>query len=467
MARRKKLTIENLTVLGPEPLARLLLDEAARNKVLKRELDLLLTAKEGPEAVAREVRKRINTLARSRSFFDWHRIRELERDLNQQYRIIVEKIAPADAGLALDLMWRFLDLAQSTFERCDDSDGIIGELFRQAVEDSGPIAVSASVEAKGLADAVIVRLQANHYGIYDDLVTSMFPALGKAGIARLKERVNAWRQEVENESIPAEEDCRSRGRRDHDRYVIQHCLQALADAEGDVDAFIATYDERSLKNPVFASRIAWRLIAASRAEEALTCLDRASPKADFGLQEWHDARIAALIATGDTTEAQLLRWQMFERTLIERYLRDYLKVLPDFDDVEAEEKALAWVEAFNDVHRALTFLVNWPALERAARLVISRNTEIDGNLYYLLAPAADALDGKFPLASVMLRRALIEDTLNGAKSTRYKHAARHVLEIESLNSQITEYAPHEDHAAFMSRLRRKHVRKQSFWDRLT
>lgn len=467
MARRKKLTVENLAALGPEALARLLLDEAARNKVLKRELNLLLTAQEGPEAVAREVRKRITTLARSRSFVDWQRIRELERDLSQQYRIIVDKIAPADAGLALDLMWRFLDLGQPTLERCDDSNGSIGEIFRQAVENAGPIAERACVEAEGLADAVMVRLQANHYGIYDDLLASMFLALGKAGVARLKERFSVWQQELESGPAPSKRAWMSRGQPDHDRYVIQHCLQQLADAEGDVDAFIATHDEKALTNPKFASRIAWRLIAADRAEEALTCLDRASPETNFGLQEWHDARIAALIAVGDTTQAQVLRWQMFERTLVEGYLRDYLKALPDFDDVEAEEKALAWVEAFSDVHRALAFLVNWPALERASHMAICRHSEIDGNIYYVLAPAADALESKYPLAAVLLRRALIEDTLNGAKSKRYKHAARHVLEIESLDGQITDYATLEDHAAFMARLRNKHARKRGFWSLLT
>jgi uncharacterized protein DUF6880 len=41
-------------------------------------------------------------------------------------------------------------------------------------------------------------------------------------------------------------------------------------------------------------------------------------------------------------------------------------------------------------------------------------------------PAAQLIEGKHPLAASLLRRAMIEDTLNGTKSSRYKHAARHL-----------------------------------------
>ena len=144
---------------------------------------------------------------------------------------------------------------------------------------------------------------------------------------------------------------------------------------------------------------------------------------NFGFIEWNDARIAALAASGDAAGAQECRWQMFQRTLEERYLRAYLRELPDFEDVEAEGEALDWAETAEDVHRVLALLANWPALDRASRLVINRISEMDGNAYYILSPVADLLQAKYPLASVLLRRSLIEATLNGAKSTRYKHAA--------------------------------------------
>ena len=257
MTRRKKLTLEHLTALGPEALAQILLDEAARNKPLRRELNVLLAEQEGPSAVAKEVQKRIKALARSHSFVDWQGIRDLVRDLDLQRAIIVDKIAPADADLALDLMWRFQDLAGPTFERSDDGSGSIGDVFREAVEDMGPIAETASVQPVELADRVMACIQGNHYGTYDYLVASMFPALGEMGVSRLKAGLSAWRQELDAGSAPSEDEFGGSGRLRREHYAIDHCLQQLADVEGDVDAFVATHDDKALKNPVFASRIAW------------------------------------------------------------------------------------------------------------------------------------------------------------------------------------------------------------------
>src|SRR5271163_519132 len=79
-------------------------------------------------------------------------------------------------------------------------------------------------------------------------------------------------------------------------------------------------------------------------------------------------------------------------------------------------------------------------------------------------PACAAAGGKtHPLAATLLLRAMIDDTLDGAKSTRYKHAARHLIECQSLASAIQDYGLFETHQAFVARLRAKHGRKSGFW----
>jgi len=113
---------------------------------------------------------------------------------------------------------------------------------------------------------------------------------------------------------------------------------------------------------------------------------------------------------------------------------------------------------------AITFLVSWPALDRAARLIALRAAELDGDLYEVLSPAADALAGKYPLAATLLLRAMIDFTLAKARSSRYRHAARHFMECASLASSIPELGTFETHAAYASRLKAKHGRKSGFWD---
>ena len=61
---------------------------------------------------------------------------------------------------------------------------------------------------------------------------------------------------------------------------------------------------------------------------------------------------------------------------------------------------------------------------------------------------------------------MVEDPLEGAKATRYGHAARHLLECRALEAGIGDHGGVETHEAFAARLRTRHGRKAGFWDRV-
>lgn len=99
---RKKLTKEQLSKLGVEVLSDLLVEEAARNASLRQRLVILLASEEGPNAVTKEIRKCIATIARSTSFVDWKGVKKLEQDLQMPLDAIVRQIAPVDPEQALE-----------------------------------------------------------------------------------------------------------------------------------------------------------------------------------------------------------------------------------------------------------------------------------------------------------------------------------------------------------------------------
>ena len=179
--------------------------------------------------------------------------------------------------------------------------------------------------------------------------------------------------------------------------------------------------------------------------------------------EWHDARLEALEALGQGTEAQAARWARFEAALSERDLRAYLKRLPDFEDIEAEERALDHVACHADGHAALAFLVDWPAIDRAAALVLSRADELDGHAYWVLTPAAEALAERHPLAAMLTLRAMIGLALREARSSRYRHAARHLVECADLAPRVAEWGAVVPHGLHLAGLRTGHGRKTGFW----
>jgi hypothetical protein len=249
--------------------------------------------------------------------------------------------------------------------------------------------------------------------------------------------------------------------------IVRLALMDIADAEGDVDAFIGQYDEKTRKVPKIAAEIARRLLAAGRTKEAWQAIAAAEPRSRGGGSEpdleWEDARIDVLEALGRAEEAQAARWSCFERALSAEHLRAYLKRLPDFEDVEAEERALDYAQRFRSPLHALAFLVSWPALDRVAGLVLRRAHELDGDHYEVLTPAADALASRHLLAATLVLRSMIDFALTHSRSSRYHHAARHLLECESLAGSVPDWGTVEPHEAYVARLKEQYGRKSAFW----
>jgi hypothetical protein len=213
---------------------------------------------------------------------------------------------------------------------------------------------------------------------------------------------------------------------------------------------------------------AWarRLLNAGRAAEAYTVVQNAQPNPAKNGSELADLRIAALSALGRHEDTQAARWEEFVQTLREQPLRDFLNQLPDFEDMEKERQALAFAADFHDPHHALEFLTTWPDLNRAAALVQRRIGAIDGNCYWILAPAAERLEAKQPLAATLLYRRMIEFTLDRARSSRYGHAARHLASCAWLATTVTDWKGQVSHEEYLSELRRRHGRKSGFWNRV-
>lgn len=454
MAPRTTLTAAKLAALGSDRLAGILVGLAESDPGIRRRLRLELAAADGGGAVAAQVRTRLATIKAARSFVDWQKRREFVKDLELQRAMIAERVAQADPDLALELMWRFLDLAEPVLERVDDSSGSVGDVFRSACNDLGRIAARARLDRATLADQAFEAMVANGYGVCDGLVEAVLPALGEDGAARLEARLTDALTKRPG----------STGAWDWRSAMLRGALQTIADHRADVDAFIALVPPQDRANPHFAAAIGRRLLAAGRTGEALAALeaaDRADRRADEG--DWEEVYFAALEADGQGERAQALSWAAFEERLSAVRLRAFLKGLPDFDGFAAERRAREHAVGYGDFATALQFFHDWPDPDGAAHLVLARHAEIDGNAYYLLDPAAARIEPRHPLAATILRRAMIEDTLAGAKSTRYKHAARHLRACRVLAEAIHDYGSFETHESFTSRLRAAYGRKSGFW----
>ena len=89
MASKSTLNAKNLEALGSERLAQLLIEISTGDAAAKRKLRLALAGAEGPREAAREITKRLTSIAKARTFVNWQNRKPLVKDLQTQHSAIM------------------------------------------------------------------------------------------------------------------------------------------------------------------------------------------------------------------------------------------------------------------------------------------------------------------------------------------------------------------------------------------
>ena len=472
---KKTLNEQNLKGLGAAKLAELVMELVQGNAALQRRARMELSAAQGHKEVAADVRKRFASLRRSKSWVDWRKQRALVKDLAGLLDMIEHKVAPHDPKEAFELAWTLLTIAPSFYERTDDSNGAIGDEMSFAVRLIEKLAPQVQLDPETLAERILDAVVDAGYGEFDSIVPATAPILGDKGLEHLKTISNALaerpvtEQELESyqswglRNTTPEEMVQNNRKR-----TSSVILADIADAQGDVDAYMAGYTDEQLTYGTIAPDVCRRLLDAGRIDEAMEIVTR-SREAEKGgsfrvfcydLDEIYGECLKKL---GRTDDLKQHLWGTFTETLSEHSLRKYLKLLPDFDDIEAEKQALDIAEKYSCLSTAINFLLSWPAPAHAAKIAEIRAAELDGNRYNTVTQAAGALVAEYPLAATLMRRAMVQDTLDGAKSKRYRYAAQHLAECACSDAEISDYSDFPSHERFVANLREKHGRKRGFW----
>lgn len=392
VASLKRVNTENLERLGAERLAEILVSVAATRPELKRRLRMELAADQGAEHLVLEIDKRLTSLASSKSKVSWRQRPSFVRDLEALRTLISGRLAELDPTGALDRLWLLMGLAPRLSTRVRDKDGQLAAVFERAADDIAAVARGVELDraARGLVDA-LASDPARWTEWLETVLQAAPPELAGAALTLLASRadpVSAW--------LPL--------------------IRRLADAAGDVDAYRATYTDQALRSPSAAADVATRLLAAGRIEDAGRLLASSAPAApgrklkpfskpaepDF---DWETAWIDYLEQSGQGDAAQTARWASFERTLSAERARAFTRRLSDFDDVEAEERAFDHAARHADLLLALQFLIDWPALGHAARLIEARTDELSPSAEQAAEWAAKLRQRQPAAAHLLLRKA--------------------------------------------------------------
>jgi hypothetical protein len=357
VASLKKVTPANLASLGADRLAEILAAAAETQPELKRRLRMELAAAQGPEHLTPEIDKRLTSLTTSRGKVSWRQRPSFVKEVDGLRQLIAERLGGLDPAAALDRMWPFMAAGRPIGRRVRDRDGELAAVFLRAAGDIGALLVSAGAGSKSLAAAVV-----------DDAVpwSEWLPAvIDKAGPDLAREILAHLRDETA--TSPS----------------LNVVRRRLADAAGDIDAYRATFTAIALRDQTVAAGVAQRLLAHDRVAEAGEVLQASRPKAPLGRSkapdpdiDWETAWIDYLDRSGQAEAAQAARWASFERTLSVERAKAFTSRLADFEDIEAEGRAFALAARHGDFDKGLRFLMDWPALPEAARMIEARKAEV-------------------------------------------------------------------------------------------
>jgi hypothetical protein len=476
MAKKTTLNLENLNALGVERLARLVIDASARDAGFRKYVVAALASANGPEAIAALIDQRLGALERARSFVEWDRARTFASDLSMTVHAIVDELGPAQPALAVERLLRFIATHSGVFERIDDSQGRVQDIYETAI-DALSLLVTATSESERLRlpDVIMAKLGEETHGYLPMVVSAVAQSLPPEALVRWDSELGAKqarRPTGKRENVDSTFDPRS--------FAVIACRQAIAEARSDLDGFVAL---EQMKHPNLqnASDIAERMLASGRTREALEWVRRAAPhRIGFvSNDELSDGRqmqdlssiqrvsleARILDTLGDRRAAQALRWASFEATLDVGILREHVIRLEDFAEFEVLDRAFDHASSAKASYSALMFFIGWPRLDRAGKLVVDRRNTWDGRRYEVLVPAAEALEYTHPAAATILYRALLTDILSRAKSAAYTHAARYLMRLDDLaaNTDAAAIPDISTHATFKAEIAKAHGRKSGFW----
>jgi len=391
-ASLKRVTAENLIRLGPDRLASLLIEVGEARAEWKRRLRIELAAAQGVEHLAPEIDKRVAALETSRGRIS-HRQRSLFlRELGGLRILITDRMAPLDRAAALDFLWRLLAAAPLVRARLRHGEDLLSEIFADIAQDAGRLidSVLPAVAGRRLAEA----LQAGDRA-WPEWIALIFDQRSSAV------------------AVEALSDVRSMIKPSPFRTLI---VRALARAAQNPQALLDSFSEEDRRRPAVAADLARQFMHHGEVEKAGDLLRAAmrGPKAkgenfvilgataeiDF---DWETSWLQYLEQSAQRDAAQEVRWASFLRTLDPSRLRDFLRPLADFEDVEAEYRAFEHAATFPGFRTGLRFLMEWPAFPEAAKMIELREAEMN-----LTAEEAEAwaakLQVRFPRAANLLLR---------------------------------------------------------------
>ena len=358
-----------------------------------------------------------------------------------------------DPRTGVELVAAFYETDEVIFNHCDDSNGRIGDVFRQDALDLFVRYASEYEDKQWLADLLLRLNQSDGYGVRAHLFDRADDYLPAKVMRKVIDAL--W------ELAQAETNT-------YQRWHWHHGIESLARQLKDAPLF-----ERSRRTcwPELGTAACVDIAAAYHdagdPATALSWLKRIAESETFQEDERDELLLAVHGELGNREQQEAVAWRIFRRYRCEATFGTLLSTIgEDQRERVLEEEAGVILRSHELSCSDAVFLVETGRLDDADTYLLDLADQLDGLFYEALLPLAESLEQneKFLVASVIYR-ALLESILSRAVSKYYHHGVRYLRKLEALAQEIGGWQSVMPHPWYMKKLRRLHARKTSFWSR--
>lgn len=448
-AMNNKEVREKLIDIGADRLADALLYLASRFDEVDEYVEALLLSSE--EAAAR-FRRKLAGLKRRRKFIDWRAAPDFARELEMMLAALPQTVI--DPKMGLELVAEFVACDRAVFQRCDDSDGIIGDVFRYDACKLFTHYASACTDKPFISDLVFRLYAHDDYGVREGLLDETVKFLPEEELHALAQRF--WDQAKSELS----------GSFAADHWWLG--VEALARRLGDASLFEkARLNLSSDLTSAACMDIAEVYLETGDPEMALFWMKHIPPDDRFRADEQDRLLYSIHEQLGNREEMREVAWRLFRNYRSKERLSMLLRALGESERarvIEAEVRKIREEEELS--YRDAAFLIELGRLDDAEDYLCRYRDQLDGDAYTSLLPLAKALEeGGHPLGATVVYRALLESILRRAQSRYYHHGVRYLKKLDALAPAVVDWRGIIPHAEYKQKLIDAHGRKRSFWSK--
>jgi hypothetical protein len=352
----------------------------------------------------------------------------------------------------VELVGRFFEADASIFNRCDDSNGSVGDVFCFSASDLFISFASRCANKNFIADLVIKLNEDDGYGVRDSLFKRAGEYLPEATLRAMINEL--WRKAELTTN-------------DYQTGSWHRAIQMLAKQLRDAPLFEKARLENTTPSVAAWFDIAQVYLECGEPHIALIKMKQIPETEGFMLNKHQQLLLEIYQQLGDVEAQTKIAWQIFnahhDQTTLTQLLdcigQDQREtVINDVFNSIAQEPRLSYDDA--------AFLLAVERFDELEIYLLQRIEQLNGDLYFKLLPLAEAFEkrGKL-LISCLIYRALLDSILARALSKYYHHGVKYLKKLDQLAPYVTDWQTWPTHNTYLAILQENHKRKSAFWSK--